>query len=157
MNPFPEFKPQPVFEDYVRYETRRQFFRRGASLLGTAALAALAPNLLFAEDKKSAAAGDAKKMLRAIGPHFPPKAKRVIYLHMVGGPSQLDLYDYKPKLGDVPFRFFYSTMLGIELFLWGLGHGERGIQAYTPKLLEQTPAGISVTPLAIKMGRVSYL
>ena len=100
MNPFPEFKPQPVFEDYVRYETRRQFFKRGASLLGTAALAALAPNLLFAEDKKSAAAGDAKKMLRAIGPHFPPKAKRVIYLHMVGGPSQLDLYDYKPKLGD---------------------------------------------------------
>ena len=30
--------------------------------------------------------------------HFAPKAKRVIYLHMVGGPSQLDLYDYKPKM-----------------------------------------------------------
>ncbi|MEI9962016.1 MAG: DUF1501 domain-containing protein [Limisphaerales bacterium] len=37
-------------------------------------------------------------MLRAIGPQFPPKAKRVIYLHMVGGPSQMDLFDYKPKL-----------------------------------------------------------
>src|ERR1017187_9795342 len=98
MSFFPEFKPKPVFEDYVRYETRRQFFKRGASLLGTAALAALAPNLLFADDKKSAAAGDAQKMLRAIGPHFPPKAKRVIYLHMVGGPSQLDLYDYKPQM-----------------------------------------------------------
>ena len=41
-----------------------------------------------------------QKMLRALGPHFPPKAKRVIYLHMVGGPSQMDLFDYKPKLGD---------------------------------------------------------
>ena len=32
------------------------------------------------------------------GPHFPGKAKHVIYLHMVGGPSQIDLYDYKPKM-----------------------------------------------------------
>src|SRR5208282_4457650 len=100
MNLFPEFKPHPLFEDYVRFETRRQFFKRGASLMGTAALAMLAPNLLFADDKKSAATGDAQKMLRAIGPHFPPKARRVIYLHMVGGPSQLDLFDYKPKLGE---------------------------------------------------------
>ena len=33
--------------------------------------------------------------------HFAPKAKRVIYLHMVGGPSQLDLYDYKPKMAEM--------------------------------------------------------
>src|SRR5207248_8861035 len=33
-------------------------------------------------------------------PHFAPKAKRAIYLHMVGGPSQLDLYDYKPVMKD---------------------------------------------------------
>ncbi len=32
--------------------------------------------------------------------HFAPKAKRVIYLHMVGGPSQLDLYDHKPKMAE---------------------------------------------------------
>ena len=31
-------------------------------------------------------------------PHFAPKAKRAIYLHMVGGPSQMDLYDYKPVM-----------------------------------------------------------
>jgi hypothetical protein len=92
--------PHPLLQDYVRYETRRQFFKRGASLMGTAALAMLAPNLLLADDKKSAAAGDADKMLRAIGPHFPPKAKQVIYLHMVGGPSQMDLFDYKPKMAD---------------------------------------------------------
>lgn len=97
MNPFPDFNPHPVFKDYVRAETRRQFLRRGANFLGTAALAALAPNLLFAGDQKSSAAQAA---LKAIGPHFPPKAKRVIYLHMVGGPSQMDLFDYKPVMGD---------------------------------------------------------
>jgi len=99
MSLFPEFKPHPLFEDYVRYETRRQFFRRGASLLGTAALASLAPNLLFAADKKSAAVSDAQKMLGNIGLNFPPKAKCVIYLHMVGGPPQMDLFDYKANLG----------------------------------------------------------
>ena len=31
-------------------------------------------------------------------PHFPPKAKSLIYLHMNGGPSQIDLWDYKPQL-----------------------------------------------------------
>ena len=33
-------------------------------------------------------------------PHFAPKAKRVIYLFQSGGPSQLDLFDYKPKLNQ---------------------------------------------------------
>jgi hypothetical protein len=43
-------------------------------------------------------------------PHFPPKAKRIIYLFMSGGPSQLDLFDYKPLLNkrhgeQLPTRF----------------------------------------------------
>ena len=33
-------------------------------------------------------------------PHFPPKIKRAIYLHMVGAPPQMDLFDYKPKMKD---------------------------------------------------------
>ena len=96
MNPFPEFTPHPLFQDYVRSETRRQFLRRGASFLGTAALATLAPGLLQAGPKKTAAT--AKTL--APGPHFAPKAKQVIYLHMVGGPSQIDLFDYKPVMGE---------------------------------------------------------
>ena len=96
MNPFPEFTPHPLFADYVRSETRRQFLRRGASFLGTAALATLAPGLTLAGDKKTVSA----KSASAPGPHFAPKAKQVIYLHMVGGPSQLDLFDYKPVMGE---------------------------------------------------------
>ena len=68
-------------------QTRRQFFAGGRNLLGSAALASLA-----AGRPAGAATSDPK------GPHFAPKAKRVIYLHMVGGPSQMDLFDYKPVM-----------------------------------------------------------
>ena len=81
----------PLIHDYVRYETRRQFFRRGASFMGAAALGLLAPQFVFANDKKPS-------LHQILGPHFPPKAKQVIYLHMVGGPPQMDLYDYKPVM-----------------------------------------------------------
>ena len=94
----PEFTPHPLFKDYVRYETRRQFFKRGASFMGAAALGMLAPELVQAAVKSvgsSAAAPGTPS-----GPFFAPKAKQVIYLHMVGGPSQVDLYDYKPVMGD---------------------------------------------------------
>jgi len=80
----------PLFHDYVRYETRRQFFRRGASFMGAAALGLLAPQFVFGDQKKNASG--------PIGPYFPPKAKQVIYLHMVGGPPQMDMYDYKPVM-----------------------------------------------------------
>ena len=46
------------------------------------------------------AATDAKAGNRAAIPPTPAKAKHVIYLHMVGGPPQMDLYDYKPKMND---------------------------------------------------------
>src|SRR6266850_3040129 len=78
----------PLFEDYVRYETRRQFFRRFGSVVGTAALASLWPGLTRANTPGN------------LGPHFAPKAKHIIYLHMVGGPPQMDLYDYKAVMGD---------------------------------------------------------
>src|SRR5688572_3721096 len=83
-----------LFHEYVRYETRRQFLRKGASFMGTAALAALGGAM-----RPSMA--DTKKFVgNLVGSHFAPKAKRVIYLHMVGGPSQMDLYDYKPVMGE---------------------------------------------------------
>ncbi|MFM7740871.1 MAG: DUF1501 domain-containing protein, partial [Planctomycetota bacterium] len=92
----------PMFADYVRYETRRQFFRRGGNAVGAAALAALAGGELLADDgaqkahdKPQVATGGVPGL-----PHFPAKAKNVIYLHMVGGPSQMDLFDYKPQMTE---------------------------------------------------------
>ncbi|MEZ6120945.1 MAG: DUF1501 domain-containing protein [Pirellulaceae bacterium] len=71
-------------------QSRRQFFTTGRNIMGSAALASLLgqENSLFAATH------------RPMGPHFAPKAKRVIYLHMVGGPSQMDLFDYKPVMQE---------------------------------------------------------
>ena len=65
--------------------TRRQFFGRSATGIGIAALASLFEKNGFAKTMPGF-------------PNFAPKAKRVIYLHQSGGPSQLDLFDYKPGL-----------------------------------------------------------
>jgi hypothetical protein len=68
--------------------TRRYFFGKAAAGLGTAALA----SLLQADESGGAMPGI---------PHFPPTAKRVIYLFQSGAPSQMDLFDYKPRLTDL--------------------------------------------------------
>ncbi|QDV35769.1 DUF1501 domain-containing protein [Tautonia plasticadhaerens] len=80
--------------EHARHETRRHFFGRGANAVGMAALASLLGG-------RSAAAAGPDSQSMPVGPHFAPKAKRVIYLHMVGGPSQMDLYDYKPTMADL--------------------------------------------------------
>ncbi|MEX2301946.1 MAG: DUF1501 domain-containing protein [Bryobacterales bacterium] len=88
--------PEKAVEQAVRAETRRQFFARGARGLGAAALATLA-----ASDQSALAAA----RVEAIGgipalPHFPPKAKRAVYLHMVGAPPQMETFDYKPAMAQ---------------------------------------------------------
>jgi hypothetical protein len=81
------------YTEYARLETRRHFFGRGRHVLGTAALSTLLGERLKAWAQEGAPAPN-------LLPHFAPKAKRVIYLHMVGGPSQMDLWDYKPKMAE---------------------------------------------------------
>jgi uncharacterized protein (DUF1501 family) len=68
--------------------TRRHFFGLGAAGIGGLALdSLLGPDLL-----------GLKSSVPTTGTHFRPTAKRVIYMHMEGAPSQLDLFDYKPGL-----------------------------------------------------------
>ena len=74
-------------QEYQLLESRRQFLGRGKNALGWAAMTSLMGN------QWGAAEGVPETL-----PHFPAKAKHVIYLHMVGGPSQMDLYDYKPQM-----------------------------------------------------------
>ena len=71
--------------------TRRHFFGRGAKGIGSLALGSLLQKDLFSDPSKKTFGA-----LNAL--HFAPKAKRVIYLFMSGAPSQLDLFDPKPKL-----------------------------------------------------------
>src|SRR5438094_824496 len=77
----------PLLE-HARHLTRRQFFGSTGLRLGGAALALLAGR---------PAPARIHPPLPGL-PHFAPKAKAVIYLHMNGGPSQLDTFDYKPGL-----------------------------------------------------------
>jgi len=76
--------------------TRRQFFRRNSVgiAIGIPALAALLTKDGFAADT----ATDPKTGGLVGLPHFSPKAKRVIFLHQSGAPSQMELFDYKPGL-----------------------------------------------------------
>src|SRR6266852_8553303 len=74
--------------------TRRHFFGLSSTGIGAAALASLLNPSLFAAGPEI----DPKTGGLVGLPHFAPKAKRVIFLHQSGGPAQMDLFDYKPKL-----------------------------------------------------------
>ena len=77
----------------LQHQTRRQFLRSA----GQFSLGAIAMETLLGRTA-IAAPGAAPNPLAPHAPHFPPKVKRVIYLHMSGGPPHLDLFDYKPEL-----------------------------------------------------------
>lgn len=79
--------------EFHQHDNRRQFFQGAGLKVGSIALAGLL-------GERNAGAGESLTMHPALPglPHFAPKAKRLIYLHMNGAPSQLDLFDYKPEL-----------------------------------------------------------
>ena len=83
-------------QEHALLMTRRHFFGRTSTGLGAAVLASLLnDNLRGAEAVINPDGG-----LPGL-PHFPPKAKRVIYLFQGGAPSQMELFDYKPRLTDL--------------------------------------------------------
>jgi len=84
----PESPHDPAAHESLRY-TRRRFFGRSATGIGVAALGHLLGRELGAVGESNAA------------PHFPAKAKRVIYLFQSGAPSQIDLFDHKPGLAKL--------------------------------------------------------
>ena len=79
---------------------RRRFFATNASGLGTLALASLL------QDEHALAVGVPPSLT-----HFAPRAKRCIYLFMEGGPSQMDLFDPKPKLNELDGQPMPESML----------------------------------------------
>src|ERR1051325_5694009 len=81
--------------------TRRQLFGFTAKGIGIAALASLLPLSLRSETNST----DPRTGGLLGLPHFPPKAKRVIFLFQSGAPSQVDLFDYKPKLKEEDHSF----------------------------------------------------
>lgn len=85
---------QSSLSKHVKRSTRRQLFQTCGVGLGKVALASM-----FAEEfgANSLQASEATPR----GHHHPPRVKRVIYLFMAGAPSQLDLFDHKPRLTEL--------------------------------------------------------
>src|SRR5450432_1322167 len=84
------------FEGMTSYISRRHFFGLNSTGVGLAALAGLLGRGLRGQDRHA----DTSKVHGGLAglPHFAPTAKRVIYLFQSGGPSQFELFDYKPRL-----------------------------------------------------------
>ena len=118
--------------DFSNLMRRRAFLNHSASALGTAAIAGLL-------------AKDAKAQENAFNhlTHFAPKAKRVVYLFQSGGPSHLELLDYKPKL-----KKFHGTELPDSIRqgqrLTGMTSGQKSFPIIAPKF-EFNQAGKSGT------------
>lgn len=92
-----------ILHDHHYNMNRRAFLSKTSLGIGTAALASLLGCNFFSKNNSGILIPDGgnngiKGVLDA--PHFAPKAKRVIYLFQSGGPSQLELFDYKPLLNE---------------------------------------------------------
>src|SRR5437867_936763 len=86
-------------QEHALLETRRYFFGRCATGLGTAALASvLNPKLFGGEAANDAHDSDTFGMLPVL--HHPARAQRIIWLFMADAPSQMDLFDYKPRMKE---------------------------------------------------------
>lgn len=128
--------------DAIRLETRRQMLAKSARGFGALALASLLGDV--------AAGGDQPlRPPNALGlPHFAPKAKRAIYLHMVGAPPQMDLFDHKPQMKqqydkDLPA----SIRRGQRLTTMTSGQSRFPIAPSIFKFAQHGPAGAWISEL----------
>src|SRR5689334_2574238 len=103
-------------DERLKAITRRHFFKQSGYGIGSLALGSLMNETLFAAaagandlpqsplrkggslEESPLAKGGNRGVLDPRSPHFAPKAKNIIFLFMAGAPTQLDLFDYKPKL-----------------------------------------------------------
>src|SRR5207249_208696 len=109
---------------------------------GTAALASLLPAKIRAGEHASPTGG-----LPGL-PHFAPKAKRAIYLFMNGGPSQMDMWDYKPKMNEMFDKDLPDSIRkGQRLTTMTSGQGRFPIAPSKYKFTRHGKAGVWVSEL----------
>src|SRR5947207_15668880 len=103
--------------EHLQFITRRHFFSRCGLGLGSIALGAL---------MNQARASTLSNPLSPKRPHFAPHAKNIIYLFMAGGPSQLELFDYKPKLIELNGQSIPQSFIeGKRFAFMGSSHGTK--------------------------------
>src|SRR5579872_858073 len=132
----------PLPDEYRLAMTRRHFFARNSVGIGSAALASLLSSNGFATGLPGL-------------PHFPAKAKRVIFLHQSGGPSQMDLFDYKPQM-----RKFQGTELPDSIRrgqrITGMTSGQASFPVASPifKFAQHGKSGTWVSELLPHLAKV---
>jgi hypothetical protein len=109
--------------DHHRWTTRRHFLGQCRTGIGAIALASLLGSARGAGGADAAAAAAASENpFSPRPPHFAPRAKRVIWLHMAGSPPQQDLLDFKPLLNELDGQPCPSELLEGERFAFIKGH-----------------------------------
>ncbi len=130
--------------DFKQTMTRRALLQHSSSAVGTAALAGL-----FARDIRASGTEAAQ------GTHFTPKAKRVVYLFQSGGPSHLELLDYKPKLKDFHGQELPDSIRQGQR-LTGMTSGQKSFPVIAPKFgfHQAGQAGTWISDLLPHTGKV---
>jgi hypothetical protein len=107
--------------DPLHHITRRHFFSRCGLGLGSLALSSL-----LNDSRSFGAAAPLPNPMAPKQPHFAPRAKSIIYLFMAGGPSQLELFDYKPKLIELNGQPIPQSFIeGKRFAFMGSSHGTK--------------------------------
>ncbi len=132
--------------------TRRDFLATSASGVGTLALASLlAENgLLAAESKRSAVPTPANSHAPK-PPHFAPKAKNCIFIYMEGAPSQMDLFDPKPKLNELSGQKLPDSLLEKVRFAFIQKEGAR-LMGSPRKFTQHGQCGMELSDLLPHIG-----
>src|SRR6476659_3623790 len=103
-------------KEHLLQVSRRHFLKRTGFSLGSIALGSLLAETF------GQAATTATNPLAPRKPHCPARAKQVIYLHMVGAPSQLDLFDHKPELEKYDDKLCPQEFIEGKRFAFLRGH-----------------------------------
>jgi hypothetical protein len=140
----------------ARAITRRQFLRSSQTGLGAIALAMLMDPEGKAADRSTTSrqihTSTADNPMAPRPPHFPAKAKRVIYLHMSGAPPQQDLFDYKPTLVKHNMEPCPDELLKNQRFAFIKGHPKMLGTPY--KFHQRGQSGQMISDLLPRIGEV---
>ena len=140
---------QPLDQQALHAMTRRHFFGRTAWGIGGIALASLLNGNVFAAQKET----PAPNPLAPRAPHFKPRAKRVIYMFMEGAPTQLDLFDYKPKLVEMNLQPCPEELIKGERFAFIKGRPK--ILGTPHKFSRHGKCGMELSALLPHLGGVA--
>ncbi len=127
------------FSDLLLNMTRRELFKRSGVALGAAALEWLLAGSAGAAETEPGPMNP----LAPKPPHFPARAKAVIYMHMVGAPSQIDLFEHKPALEKYDGKPCPEEFIMGKRFAFLRGHPNIAASRYSFKRHGQSGAEVS--------------